>query len=480
MANILPINNTLDFKVLQDDQVAEIRAATLTILENVGIHFPSEKALKIFSEHGAKVDPVTQIVKIPSDLVIEAMAQAPRVYTLTGRSEGTDLILDGSMSYFATDGSGTETIDFETGLQRGSTKADVAMMARVCDCLSSISFYWPIVSAQDCGPSSPLHELDASFNNTSKHVQSVTIIGEDLSRYALQMGEIIAGSKKDLRNKSPLSCLVCTIAPLGQDKEGIEGAMLYAEANVPVGFMAMPNLGSTSPATMAGALAVGNSEVISAMVLMQLVNPGTPVFHSILASVMDPRSGSYITGISEKYLCNAAAVEIAHDWNVPSLAGAYSMDCPTPDSWQLGRDSVYTALFTPLLRAELVEGLGLLKAATLLVPEQIIYDDEIYHTHRNLAEGIKTSPDQIALDVIKAVGPGGHYLGQKHTRRAIRDIWIPILTQPAPLIDKKPQPEIRERARETFRKIFKEHQPEPLSPEIQEEFLKIIKQAETH
>ena len=478
MNPIEPIRNKLDFHVLSSDQLDEIRSATLEILENVGVHFPSERALKVFSEHGARVDQDTHIVQIPADLVLEAMSHAPRVYKLGGRGAGRDLTLDGRSSYFATDGSGTETVDFEMGAQRRSTKADVAMMARVSDYLSSISFYWPIVSAQDCGPSSPLHELDASFNNTSKHIQSVTIIGEELARSALQMGEIIAGSSEKLRSHPPLSSLVCTIAPLGQDKAGIEGAMLYAEAGVPVGFMAMPNLGSTSPATMAGALAVGNSEVISAMVLMQLVNPGAPVFHSVLASVMDPRSGSYITGITEKYLCNAAAVEIAHDWNVPSLAGAYSMDCPTPDSWQLGRDSVYTALFTPLVGADLVEGLGLLRAATLLVPEQIIYDDEIYHTHRNLVEGIQTSPDQIALDVIKAVGPGGHYLGQKHTRKTIRDIWLPTLTHPAPIMDDSPPIEIREQAREVFRTILKEHQPDPLAPEVQAEFKKILENIE--
>ena len=97
------------------------------------------------------------------------------------------------------------------------------------------------------------------------------------------------------------------------------------------------------------------------------------------------------------------------------------MDSAEPESWQLGRDSVYTSLFTPLIGADMVEGLGLLRAATLLVPEQIIFDDEIYHTHRILTEGINTSDDQLALDVIKKVGPNGHFLAQKHTRRTIRD-----------------------------------------------------------
>jgi len=478
MVNIEPIKTKLEFNVLTSGQVKEIRSATLTILENVGVHFPSERALKVFSEHGAEVNQDTQIVRFPADLVLEAMSHAPRVYTLSGRAAGTDLLLDGSVSYFSTDGSGTETIDITTGVQRQSTKADVAMMAKVSDYLSSISFYWPIVSAQDYGSLSPLHELDASFNNTVKHIQSATIIGEYLASNALRMAEVIAGSKKTLRTRPPLSSLVCTIAPLGQDREGIEGAMLFAEAGVPVGFMAMPNIGSTSPATMAGALAVGNSEIVSAMVLMQLVAPGIPVYHSLLASVMDPRSGDYLTGISEKYLCNAAAVQLAHDWNVPSLGGAFSVDCPTPDSWQLGRDSVYTSLFTPLVGADMVEGLGLLRAATILIPEQIIYDDEIYHTHRALAKGIDTNPDDLALDVIKAVGPGGHFMGQKHTRRRIREIWLPELTHPAPMMAEQAPEDVRIRARQTLKNILDEHQPEPLSKEVQEELKLILKAAE--
>jgi trimethylamine--corrinoid protein Co-methyltransferase len=478
MVNIQPIQTKLRVNILSTDQVAEIRAATLHVLETVGVHFPSERALRIFTESGAQVDFEKQIVRLSPNLVLEAMGHAPRIYTLSGRAEGTDLTLDGTSSYFSTDGCGTETIDIETGEYRGSNKADVAMMAHVADYLSSISFYWPIVSAQDYGQVAPLHELDASFNNTVKHIQSATIIGEKLAHYSLRMAEVIAGSKENLRKRPPLSSLICTIAPLGQDKNGIEGAMVFAEAGVPVGFMAMPNIGSTSPATMGGALVVGNAEVVSAMVLMQLVAPGAPVFHSLLASVMDPRSGNYIASMSEKYLCNAAAVQLAHDWGVPSLGGAFSVDCPEPGTWKLGRDSVYTSLLTPLAGADMVEGLGLLRAATLLLPEQIIFDDEIYHTHRNLAEGIDTTPDKLALDVIEAVGPGGHFLSQKHTRLTIRDIWLPKLTHPDPMMDDQPLPDIRRRARATFERILAQHQPEPLPKDLQVELKNIMKAAE--
>jgi trimethylamine--corrinoid protein Co-methyltransferase len=347
-------------------------------------------------------------------------------------------------------------------------------MARVADHLSSVAFYWPMVSAQDYGRLAPLHELDASFNNTVKHVQTETVMGEQPARYAVRMAEVIAGDKERMRARPPLSVLICTIAPLGQDPEGIEAGMVYAEAGIPVGFMAMPNMGATAPASPGGALVVGCAEVVSALVLMQLVAPGAPVFFSLLGSVMDPRTAEYIVSIPQKYLCNVSAVQLAHAWGVPVLAGAYGMDAAEPASWQVGRDHVYTALMVPLAGAEIVTGGGMLKASTLLVPEQIIYDDEIYHTHRILLQGLDTTPDGLALDVIEAVGPRGHYLAQEHTRQHLRRIWLPELTHPRPRLDGQTLPGIRRRARAEFDRILAQHATEPLEEAVKAELCDIL------
>ncbi|MBT6323639.1 MAG: hypothetical protein HOJ31_15825 [Anaerolineae bacterium] len=328
MTNIKPIRPKINLEVLSADELESIQSATLELLETVGIRFPSEEALRRFAEHGAQVDADSQIVRLPSDLVKKAISHAPRTYGLAGRVKGVDLLLDGSCSYFGTDGVGVETLDFVTGASRSSTKADVAKMARVADALSSIGFYWPMVSAQDYGHVAPLHEIEASFNNTVKHVQTVTSVDKTLANYAIRMAEVISGDRERMRAAPPLSALICTITPLSQDKEAIEAAMAYAKAGIPVGFMAMPTLGSTAPATTGGALVLGNAELVSAIVLMQLVAPGAPVFYSLCASVMDPQTAGYIVGIPEKYLCNTAGVQLAHDWGVPVLAGSFAMDAP--------------------------------------------------------------------------------------------------------------------------------------------------------
>jgi trimethylamine--corrinoid protein Co-methyltransferase len=112
------------------------------------------------------------------------------------------------------------------------------------------------------------------------------------------------------------------------------------------------------------------------------------------------------------------------------------------------------------------------------VPEQIIFDDEIYHTHRVLAEGVEADADSLAVNVIANVGPRGHFLAQKHTRRRVRELWIPDLTHPRPARDGRPVPDIRGRARAKLDRVLAEHEPEPLEEAVQAELRAILDAAE--
>lgn len=351
------------------------------------------------------------------------------------------------------------------------------MMALVADSLSSIAFYWPMVSAQEYGELAPLHELDASFRNTAKHVQTETVMGAELARYAVQMAEAIAGGKAELAARPPMSSLICTIAPLGQDREGIEAAMVFAEAGVPVGFMGMPTMGTTAPASPGGALVIANAETVSAMVLMQLVNPGAPVFQAILTSALHPQSADYLVSTPEKYLCNAAAVQLSHAWGVPSLAGSFGVDSKYINSWQLGRDSVYTALLNSMAGTDITIGLGMLAASTVLQPEQILFDDEIYHTHRSLTQGLNISREDLPLEVIASVGSDGHYLAEKHTRTNLRKRWLPSLTHPLTGESENGQDDIIQRANARLQTILAEHIPVPLSSAQEQELEAILSAA---
>ena len=120
-----PIVPSYHTRILNDEQLDQLKSATLGILEKTGIHCPSEKALHIYAEHGAKVDFESQIVKLPPDVVLDSLSHAPRYYTMGARSPEHDMKLDGKTFYCSTDGCGTRTIDFETGKDRPSVKDDL-------------------------------------------------------------------------------------------------------------------------------------------------------------------------------------------------------------------------------------------------------------------------------------------------------------------------------------------------------------------
>ena len=472
---IEPIRTTYRLQLLSDEQLDQLQEATLQILEDVGVKFPSEKALAILADHGARVAHDTQIVKIPRDLVRKAMATVPRYFQVGARDPSCDFDLEDGVTYFTTDGCGVETIDFETRQRRPSCKADVGRTAHVCDYLSSIAFYWPMVSAQDYGKTAPLHELDASWNNTVKHVQSETLMGEVPARYAVEMATVIAGDKDELRRRPVFSLVVCTIAPLAQDKEGIEGALILAEAGIPVGFLAMPTLGTTAPATYAGALVMADAEIISATVLVQLAHPGAPVFHSLMPAWADPRSGAYVGyPLDSRHRC--APVEMAHHWKMPTLGAAFGTDSSEPGTWQSAVEVTLDPFLVGLTGAELVTGIGLNDTYTLLYPEAIILDDDIYHRARYALMDMEISSETLAVDTIRAVGPGGHFLAQKHTRKHMRTAMKPTVTQQMGPDGRYRDP--LEVAREKVAWILNNYQPEPLEEGKQAELTRILQAAD--
>ncbi|RLD03636.1 MAG: hypothetical protein DRI65_12500 [Chloroflexota bacterium] len=472
--DIVSISSHNKIAILSPSEIDTLKNGTYQLLAEVGVRYPSKRALKIFADHGAEVDQDSCIVKIPPELVDKAMATAPRNIVLGGRESRFDLLLDGSCSYLTTDGCGVHMIDLHTREKRASRKADVAMMARVADAIPFVSFFWPMVSAQDHGITAPLHECHAGLTSTLKHVRGGTTIHPALAPYLVEMATVVAGSETSLRKRPPICANICGIAPLSHDAHGIETALLYAEAGIPISFMAMPTMGSTAPASVLGAIVQGDAESVSAMVLMQLAYPGTPVFHSIITSLMNPRTGGYIGDmpLPVRFL----AVEMAHAWGVPSLGGgSFSSDAPDI-GWQSAFQSGFGGAQIPLAGGELCGYMGLMDSSMTIYPEQIMLDAEIAMNVYETYKKFELEDLDVNLDVIREVGPQGHFLRQKHTRTHIRDFYY------SPIFDQKDSEgvlrEPREVALEQFKEIEKNHHPEPLPGDVLKELDRILAAAD--
>jgi trimethylamine--corrinoid protein Co-methyltransferase len=468
-------NPRLKLEILTPDDVRQIHEATLEIIEKTGVRFPSKNALKIWEKHGAKVDHETMVVKAPGELIEEAIKLCPPAYVLAARDETQDLPLDGNHVYVGTDGCGVQILDISTDELRRTGLQDVADIARIADAIEEIAFHWVPVSAQDKpAESRGLHELKAVWENSTKHVQTESIYNEAEAHAAVKMATLIAGDAESLRKRPPLSIMQCTTPPLGHDGGSLDAALIAAAAGIPVGFMTMTSCLTTAPATLAGNLAVGNAEVISAAALIQLAHPGAPFFYAAAQTASDLRTGAYTGGGPEDFLFGAATNVLSDFYDIPLSMGSFATGAKEPN-WQAGIDNSLSTLMASISMSDMLLGVGLLHGSRIWSYEQMMLDCEIFDIIVRVLNGIEVNTNTLALDAIHAVGPHGNFLTQKHTRKNMRQIWVPKYMDRRPYevwLEKGDGP--RDWAKAKAIEIYENHQPEPLDPEISQELARII------
>lgn len=473
-------NPRLGLNILSAEDIQKIHTATLDVIESVGVKFPSPKVLDFWHKQGASVNKDTSVVKIPGEIIEEALKHAPPVFALAARDESRDLVLDGNQIYVGTDGCGVEIIDIHTAELRRACLQDVTDIARVADSLEQVAFQWVPVSAQDRPPGTrSLYELKAIWESSTKHVQTESIYSGKEANAAIEMATAVAGGAIELRKRPLLSFMECSISPLAHDGGSLEAALAAASTGLPVGFMTMVSCASTGPATLAGSLVVGNAEVLSALALIQLAYPGTPVFYAAAQTSMDLRTGAYTGGGPEDFLFGAASNLLADFYDIPLSMGSFATGAKEPN-WQAGIENSLSTLMASLTMSDMLVGVGLLNGSLIWSFEQMIMDCEIFDIIHKMMQGIVVSEETLGLDTIRKVGPGGHYLTQEHTHDHMKKLWVSKLMDRRPYsqwLDKKD--DARDWARERALHILKTHVPESLPAGMSNELLKIIESIES-
>lgn len=468
-------NPKLHLDVLDPGEVKKIHDATLNIIENVGVRFPSKKALDIWEAHGATVNRDNMVVKVKPHLIETALRNAPPKYDLCARDTQQDLPLDGNHVFVGTDGCGVEIIDIHTGERRTSRLQDVGEVARVADAMEEIGFHWVALSAQDTPVTTRgLHEIKAIWENSTKHLQTESIYNEREARVAIEMASLIAGGKEALRRRPVLSLMQCTAPPLAHDGGSLDAALLAAEAGIPTGFMTMSAALTTGPATMAGVLAVGNAEVISATALLQLAHPGAPVFYAAAQTASDLRNGAYTGGGPEDFLFGAATNALSDFYDIPLSMGSFATGAKEPN-WQAGIENSLSTFMACVSMSDMLLGVGFLHGSRIWSFAQMMMDAEIFSIIHKTMQGIIVNDETLALDAIAAAGPGGNFLSQKHTLKHMRDVFLPEFMDRRPYnVWEEKKDDARDWALAKARNILATHQPDPLDPKLSAELAKMI------
>ena len=470
----LTLANRID--ILPEHAIQRIHEGTLRVLDRVGVEVRSDRTVTNLERAGARADHDAGRVRFPPEVVEAALAQAPSALLLAARDPACDLELDGSHGYLAVDGNAAEILDLETNERRASTKADLAQVARVADALPQIGFLWQPVAARDEPIEvQPLHEIATEFANTSKHVQLMTATEPEQARGAIEIARIVAGGERELRERPVLSAFQCSLSPLTYDGGPLEAAAIYGQAGVPCGFVAMPIACATAPATPAAALVVSNAEVLAGIVSLQLLAPGAGTFYGASGTVMDLRTGAAACGGPEDLLFQMASAQLARRYGVPSSIGTFATGAKAAD-WQAGVENGLSGMASWLGGADMLCGAGLLFGARVHSIAELVLDAELFDLMCHLAGEVPVTDEDLALEVIEAVGPGGHFLAQPHTLRNMRRMWRPRVfdRETWEAWETAGRPEPRDLARERARKILAEHEPIPLADGIEDDIREVI------
>jgi trimethylamine--corrinoid protein Co-methyltransferase len=370
--------------ILSEDDLRRLDEAALDLLAGTGVAIPSEGARAALVAQGADADGAR--VTLPRDLVRRLVDLAPARITLGARVG--DPIVTGERSLVTTDGCCVEIYDLETGDKRATTADDVASISRVVDALPEVDFCWPAVSAQDRPVEvRGLHELYLAIANTGKHVQTVTVVEPDLAEVAVQMALAVSGSEEKLRAEPPISALLGTVTPLGNDAGTLEAGLVFAEAGIPIGFVTMPMGGSTTPITMAGSLVVGIAEALSSVCAIQAAVPGAPVFICFIPSVMDLKSGDFTGGAPEDTIMAAAVGDVGHFYRLPTQCGVNSSGAKEP-GWQSALDDTTTTWLSLAAGVDMLTGVGMVSGGRIFSYEEMALGVEALSHARAIAAGI--------------------------------------------------------------------------------------------
>ena len=450
------------FKVFSDSDIKQIHEATLYLLENVGIKIHNKRARQIFADNGATVDSENNIVKIPKGMVEDAIDSNPSSIVLCGREEKNDLLLEGTNVHLGTGGTVLNTLDLDTGKKRPTRVDDVAGYAKMTDALDNIAFF-----VINCYPDDvPTENVDVNrfyhgLANTSTHVMG-GIYTMDGLKSVISMAEDIAGGKEKLKERPFVSFITLMMSPLLMEVDYTDFLIEVASRGLPLTTPSEPLAGANAPVTLAGTITINNAESLGGLILSQLVNKGNPTIYGSTSSIMDMRSGTYMSGAIESALINAGCAQMSHFYKIPMYGTGGMSDSKTVDI-QAGYESANTAMVVALSGCNYIhDAFGLLEFCTTLSYEKMVADNDSVGMALRAVKGVETNEDTIATDVIEEVGPAGHYLDKEHTVKHVRnEFYFPSLADrnPRSVWEAEGSKDAFTRSHEEARRILSEHKP---------------------
>jgi len=414
-----------------DEAIEAIHAASLALLERAGVRVESEAARELLLGAGC-VGTEGDRVLIPSPVVDEALSRCPARFTLAARDPARSLVMDAepAQTYVHNLGGARDVVDPRTGAGRRATAHDQLLATRVMHHLVNqhqVTSLWQPGDVPDL--LEPLYSYLILAWETDKMLGGPGISHPLQARYLNEMAIVVTDADGS-GGTYPVDLAFSPVSPLilgGEVTDALVEQVRRGGAAVEI--LPCPAAATTAPASIAGALAQQNAEVLAGVVLTQTAAPGTPVYYGPRLSAVDPRSGVVVSGTPETGVASMAAVLLARRYGLACDCYGPCSDSKVVDA-QFGYERMANALLGLAARPRLLSGIGEIQAGVASCPEVLVIDDEVLN---NAFYALTPRPwDSDALDVeamVDGVLSGRGFLGTKHTRRYIRGEFVsPLLS----------------------------------------------------
>ncbi len=397
---------------MTSDQITRIDAASMDILENVGVHFRDEIALADWKGAGAKV--VDEVVYLDRNLVRELITTIPETFTYHARNAANSLPFGKDHGIFIPMTGAPYLRDLED-VRRNPTLEDLANFHKLSHMLPVIhSSAHHIVEPYD----HPISQRHLRITYSSMKHSDKTFMGMTTSpknaEDVIQMCAILFGD--DYIDTHPVVTGNCNgNSPLVWDETMLGALRAFCKRNQPILCSPFVLGGANTPASVPATVAQLNAEALSALAYTQVVKKGCPAIYGHYLSTVSMKSGAPMAGTPEISLMNFMIGQMARFYGIPwrtsnTLGGAKTFDA------QAGYESAMTMNAVLMAGANYMwHSAGWNEAGMHCSVAKFIVDAEICEMGYRMAEGVNWDDFDVALSAITDVGPGGHYLGHPHT-----------------------------------------------------------------
>jgi len=407
----------LQTRALDEQGCQAVHDATLELLDRTGVEVQHEDMLGRFKAAGARVE--GSRVRIPSGLIDDALAAAPRSISLASRGAGLALELKPGPVYYGTGSDCLFVLGPGPRDRRDGVLADVEEMAALQEKLTNIDYVLSMVHPHELPADlAPVAQFAAMLRGTSK---PLIMVPED-ARHLKAFNEMAAACGA----QDSWAIYAMPTPPLTHGDLSVDRLVDCARLGIPMVYASAFLPGATAPASVAGCVVLANAEMLSGLVISQLAAPGAPFVYGVSQGWMEPRSGHIVYCGPEEMAAQQASADMARHYGLPSFGNGGCSDSLLLDE-QWAFEAGMTLVTASQSGVTLLHDIGYVASGTGSSYETMVVTDELVGWVKAYLQGLTIDEESLAVAEIAAAGPGGTHLGRKYSRRHLRDFFRPRL-----------------------------------------------------